>query len=222
MTDLPKFNFSGMSVKSEEELNAKLAESDTRVKYFRPGKHTAKITNVVYQGLASDDRWGKFLLTLTGVGGKETTAQLIIPLRDVMYRTKSGKESAFMFKKAQTFLRAIGVDLTINNVEDVLKEQFSKPEKTLVGQELVIEIGYNGNHIRYDGKTPTGDARYVIQKRDGSVVTDANAAPEVFTTREAALNHAETLDLPIEQYSSVVNYERVAGAPAALSNASGW
>jgi hypothetical protein len=220
MTDLPKFNFSGVSVKSEEELNAKLAESDTRSKYFRPGKHAVTINNVVYQGLAGDDRWGKFLLTLGGVGGKETTAQLIVPLRDVMYRTKAGKETAFMFKKMVGFMKALNVDLTIGNLEDTLKTWFSNPAKSLVGQELLIEIGYNGNHIRYDGKDTTGSAKYVIQMKDGSVVCDSDTVPMIFTTKDAALAHAETLQISIEEYSSVLGYE--ASPTAKRANVSGW
>lgn len=208
MTDIPKFSFSGSSIKSDEELNAKLAETDTRSKYFRPGKHTVTIAKADYQGLAGDDRWGKFLLTLEGVGGKSTTAQLIVPLKDVMYRTKKGTETIFMFKKVQGFMAALGVGLTINNLQDTLTQYFSNPAKSLVSRELVIDIGYNGNHVAYNGKNAAGEVEYVIKMRDGSVVCDkTDLTPVLFTTRDAALAHAEGLQIQIEEYSSVLSYE---------------
>jgi len=220
MSNLPKFNFSGVSVKTDAELNAKLAESDTRSKYFRPGKHVVTIGEVVYQGLAGDDRWGKFLLTLNGVGGKTTTSQLIVPLKDVMYRTKAGKETAFMFKKMQNFMSALGVDLQISNLEDTLKANFSDLT-TLVGTELEIDIGYNGNHIGYDGKTAAGESKFVIRMKDGSTIADQAGESEVFTTRDAALAHAESLQISIEEYSSVLNYS-VSPTGAKLKVAGNW
>ena len=207
---IPKFSFAGNSVKTDDELNAKLAETtSTGGKYFRPGKHTVKIGAATYQGLAGDDRWGKFLLTLEGVGGKSTTAQLIVPFKDVMYLAKSGKETLFMFKKIQNFMASLGVTLTVGNLQDTLTQYFSNPGKALVGKEIVINIGYAGNHIGYAGKNAvTGDAEYNIQMRDGSVVLDPkDLTPVLFSTRDAAMAHAEASQIKIEEYSSVLSYE---------------
>lgn len=209
MTDIPKFNFSGTSVKTDAELEAKLAETSNKGgKYFRPGKHTVKIAGVVYQGLAGDDRWGKFLLTLNGVGEKTTTAQLIVPLKDVMYRTKKGTETIFMFKKVQGFMAALGVSLNIGNLQETLTQYFSNPAKALVGRELIVDIGFNGNHIAYNGKDEAGVAQYAIKMRDGSLVCDkTDMTPLLFSTRDAALAQAESLQIAIEEYSSVLSYE---------------
>lgn len=207
---IPKFSFGGNSIKTDEELTQKLAETtSTGGKYFRPGKHTVKVTAAVYQGLAGDDRWGKFLLTLSGVGEKTTTAQLIVPFKDVMYIAKSGKETLFMFKKIQNFMSALGVTLTVGNLQDTLTQYFSNPAKTLVGKELIINIGYAGNHIGYAGKNAvTGEVEFNIQMRDGSVVCDkSDLTPLLFSTRDAAMAQAEQLAIKIEEYSSVLNYE---------------
>jgi hypothetical protein len=220
---IPKFSFGGNSIKTDEELNAKLAETSTSGgKYFRPGKHTVKIAAAVYQGQAGDDRWGKFLLTLNGVGEKTTTAQLIVPFKDVMYLAKSGKETIFMFKKIQNFMSGLGVNLTVGNLQDTLTTYFTNPGKSLVGKELVIDIGYAGNHVAYAGKnTVTGDAEYQIKMRDGSVVLNSSdLTPLLFSTRDAAMAHAESQQIKIEEYSSVLNYE--VSPTAKLTAVAGW
>lgn len=209
MTSIPKFNFSGSTIKTDEELEQKLAETGNNGgKYFRPGKHTVTIASVEYQGPAKDDSWGKFLLKLEGTGEKSTTAQVIVPFKDVMYTAKSGKPTTYMFKRIQNFMKALGVELKISNLQDVLTAWFTNPSKTLVGKEVVVNIGYNGNHIAYDGKDSDGNAQFVIKMRDGSVQLDSKTlTPLLFSTRDAAMAMAESLNIEIQEYSSVLDYE---------------
>lgn len=206
MSTMPKFNFSNASVKTEEELQSSLESLGGQSKYFRPGQHEVTIDSVVYQGNASDPTWGKFLLTLKGTGTKEITAQVMVPFQDIEYRTSTGKTTKYMYLKFVGFMKALGYDVKIENLGELLPTVFTNPERTLVGRNIGIEVGYNGNHIAYRGKDEIGNKLYNIVFKDGSVLCDASKKPMVFNDWEAAARHAEANQTAISKYVEVLSY----------------
>lgn len=67
MVDIPRFDFSGATIKTEEELQAAEASSNKGDKYFRPGKYDVEISTVEFKGAAKGDaNWGQLEITYKG------------------------------------------------------------------------------------------------------------------------------------------------------------
>lgn len=206
MSAMPKFNFSNASVKTEEELQSSLESLGGQTKYFRPGQHDVSITKVEYKGNASDPTWGKFVLTLAGTGGKEITSMVMVPFQDIEYRTSNGKTTKYLYLKFVGFMKALGYDVKVENLGELLPEVFTNPERTLVGRNIGVDIGYNGNHIRYDGKDEIGNKKYAIEFKDGSTLCDSSGKVMIFNDWEAAARHAEANQTEISKYVEVLSY----------------
>jgi hypothetical protein len=212
MTQIPRFNLSKAKIKTQAELDA--AESAAKApgsKYLREGLHDVTIVAATYEGKASDDNWGKFLLKMEGLQGKTTSAMLLVPLEDVQYRTSSGKVTTFLFTKFKRFMDAIGVKVTVDTLEDTLKTYFSDVSKTLVGTQVNIKLDYDNNHVKYLGKDEAGIVQFGIQMKDGSMIAGTNGKPLTFPDRDSALGHAESNQITIQDYASVLDYTAVAG-----------
>jgi len=221
MTSLPKFDFSKSSIKSTAELDTMAAEAGTsEAKFFRPGSYEVEVTKVDYQGAATDPNWGKFLMTLEGVGGRTINAQLIVPIKDSVYVTKAGKRTPIMFTKFKEAMEALGLPVTIETLQDVLTKNFSNPDKTLVGRRLTIEVQYKGNHLRYEGKEANGDKRYLIALASGATVNDADGNPLIFRDWQSAEGYAEQNSIEIRKFVDVVGYSK--SATATKLKAANW
>lgn len=205
MSTIPKFNFSESVIKTEEELQASM-ESAGNSKFFRPGRYDVTIESVEYQGLAKDDRWGKFLLTLKGTGEKSIRAQVIVPFRGIEFVNKNGKPSKFNYVKFVEFMTAIGKPVKVEELETLLPAVWSNPDRTLVGLNVGIDVGYDRTHIRYDGKDEIGLKRYAIEYGDGSTLCDASGKVMVFNDYDSALAHAEANQIEIQRFSNVLGY----------------
>lgn len=214
---LPKFQFSNATVKTEDDLKALTPQSD---KYFRPGLHTVTITKAAYVGKATDPNWGKIHLTYTGTGDKTILDSLLIPERDVVYVDKTGKKTGFLFTKFRKFASALGIDVQLSTLGDTMAENFSNVGKTLVGQTIQVEIGYQGNHVAYLGKTAANGNRYGIKMRDGSMIATADGSVLEFADVDSAKAHAEGLQLELNPYMNVLDY--VPGTGAKLAAVKGW
>lgn len=219
MVDIPKFKLTKATIKSEAELQTKLAETSRFVnKYLDPGKHDVVLTAATYEGPGRDPNWGNFKITMEGGGKRTTSAYLLVPVSDVEYTNPdTGKKTTFLYTKFRQFMGALGVNVTIENLEDVLNDNFSKPEKTLVGRSVTIDLGYDGNFIKYMGKDEIGGKVYNIVMADKSTLADSRGKTLVFSDMDAAAAHAEANQIRIQRYSSVLEYS----IPANLKKASG-
>lgn len=215
---IPKFNFSGSTIKTEEELSQLTGGERQGDKFFRPGTYQANIVKVEYTGVASDDRWGKFNVHLEGTGGKEIRTTVMVPFRDIAYTAKSGKNTGLPYLKYKNFMLALGVKLDLNNYQTVTAELFTNPDKTLVGKDVSINVGYEGNYIGYMGKDEIGIRKFNITMKDGSVLSDASGKIITFPERDAALHHAEVSLMTVDRYTRVLDFnEGKVSAPQA-----GW
>ncbi len=196
---IPKFQFNNNSVKTDKELEEKLAKTGGN-KYLNPGKHEVVIKSVEYVGAAKDSRWGKFKVLYEGTDAKTTNEILLVPFSEIQYKGESGKETLFPYTRVQKFMKALGVDLKVQNLQDILTEYFSKPEKSLVGQVMAITVGYEGNYVEWRGKDTTGNSQYALVGKDGA------SFGGVFSSRDAALAHAEQNQISVEEYTRILSY----------------
>jgi hypothetical protein len=226
MASIPKFKLTKAVIKTEDELQKKLAESGGfKSKYLDPGKHDVTIQAAVFQGPARDPNWGNFKLTLEGLGEKTTTAFLLVPMADVEYTNPdTGKKTTFLYGKFQKFMKALGVVVTIETLEDVLNENFTAAEdgvvKALIGRTMTIQLGFDGNYIKYIGKDEIGTKVYNIVMADGSTLADTRGKALVFADFDAASAHAEANQIRVQKYASVLEY--TASANAKIKAVSNW
>lgn len=217
MADIPKFSLKGAKIKTEAELQAKLAETGG-ARYLRPGIHDVTIASATYEGKAKDDNWGKFLLTFKGVRDQTTTAMLLVPISDIEYRTADGKVTTFLYTKFRRFMESLGVLVTVENLEETLNTYFSKPEKTLVGQTLTIKLDYDGNHVKYTGKDEAGKNKYVIQMKDGTQIAGSDKRVLVFGDFDSAMAYVEANQISVQEYPSVLDYTQSATPAKKVGN----
>ena len=222
---IPKFKLSKANIKTEADLQAKLAASGTgfKSKYLDPGKHDVTIQSAEYTGPARDPNWGNFRLTLEGVGAKTTKAFLMVPMSDVEYTNPdTGKKTTFLYTKFVAFMKALGVGVTLETLEDVLNGNFSDPTKQLVGRPLTIDLGYDGNYIKYVGKDEIGGKVFNIVMADGSVLADTRGKALVFADMDAASAHAEANQIRIQKFASVLEYSAPVGGKVKIAANSNW
>ncbi len=219
---LPKFDFSKATIKTSAQLDTELAAlGEKQSKHFRPGQYEVEVTTVTHQGPAKDSNWHKFLLTLSGVGGKEITHQILVPVTDIEYTTSAGKKTLFMFKKFVSAMLALtGTAVTVENLQDVLIKNFTNAEKVLLGKRLSIDVGYEGNYVKYDGKTAEGGKRYLIALQTGAYVNDESGNPQIFGDYATAELRAEQLSIEISKYVNVIAMNKSSSAP--MKAAVGW
>lgn len=216
---IPRFSFNNATVKTEEELTALAPAGD---KYFREGLHAVTITSAEYAGAAADPNWGKVKLTYTGTGGKTMLDTILIPERDVVYVTKAGKKTGFLFDKFRKFGASLGVKIQLATLGDTMATLFSNVGKTLVGKTLTVQIGYDGNHVAYLGKNSDDTKRYGIKMKDGSMIAKENGEVLEFPDVDSARAHGEALQIELEQYMNVLGYIESKTVSGTLSSVKGW
>lgn len=217
---LPKFDFSKSTIKTTEALNTELKNAgEGESKFFRPGSYELEIVKVEHQGPAGDPNWHKFLLHFEGAGGKEIRYQLFVPVADVVYKGKSGKPTFFMFQKFTKAMEAVGVQVTVETLQDTLIKYFTNPDKVLKGLRVQAEIGYDGNYLRYEGKDDAGNKKYVIALDSGATVNGDDGQPLVFPDWQSAEGYATQKSIEIEKFTNVLSLARSASKPKVVN---GW
>lgn len=220
--EMPKFNFANSSIKTDDEFNKQEGEQSGG-KYLRPGRHEVAITKVEYTGPAKDPNWGKFTLTLTGTGDKTTRYFLMVPFRDVMYVGKSGKPTGLMFKKFKDFMSALGVTISVDSLGTVLPTYFAQGGEPLVGGKLAIELGYDGNYIKYAGKNEDGSKRYEIALKDGSVLLNKDTLqPVTFPDPASAEAYATSSQIIIQKFPEILEVAPPAGGNTLTAATAAW
>jgi hypothetical protein len=209
VSEMPKFDFSQCEIATDEELEAELGKTaeHTGPKYFEPGKYDVVIEDVDFLGHAEKDpSWGKLSLTFKGVKDRTIRGMVLLPFSKIHY---GAKKTTFPFKKFRSFCQAIGVTVTRDNIEQVLKQTFSKPEK-LKGVQLSIEVGYEKGYIRYAGKNVEGDKQYKLYTQDGNVVCGShNGQPLLFPDFPSAEAYAAENKIVIDKFPQVTGYSSI-------------
>ncbi len=213
MTKLPTFNFSGSSIKTDEELEAASGnkKKEDTSKVLRPGLYDLTIAEVEYAGQASDPNWGKLKLTLKGVGQKQVLDWLSIPVTDTMYTGKSGKATAYPFQLFKKFSEAVGVKVSISNLKNTMNDLLGKSGEALVGKNIGVVIGYNRAHVNYAGKDEAGLVQYKItfpatKSQAETDLVGPDAKIMVFPDRESAKEHAIAANIQLSDFPGVLEY----------------
>lgn len=209
MTTMPKFNFSGCSIKDDAQLADELAKAGTdQSKIFKPGKHDVVIKEAVFDGmLPKDPTWGKMKVTFQGTNDKTINAWVCFPTSDIYY---GEKKTLFMFNKFKSFCASLGEDVKASNIESVLKKTIGKPEK-LAGKPLAIKVGYEKARASYAGKSADGSVLLNLELADGSKYQE-NGQVKVFTDADskAAYKAVETFanekKIAFDAFAQVLDY----------------
>lgn len=208
---IPRFDLSGMSLKTDEELNTALKDSSgSQDRFFKPGKHELTVVSSEYLGVASDDTWGKVKVTLEGAGGKTINDFLLIPFRDLaVFKARNGENTTKPGQRIVNFLKAVGAETSIAKLGDTLKTYFSK-DNSLVGLNVAAEMGYRTNYVEYLGKDAAGVRMLGIVNKNG---TRLEGTP-TFADYDSAHKYAEEKSIPVTRFVDIVRY-----VPSATPNA---
>lgn len=216
--ELPRFDFSGCSIKSDEELSELEAKQGSFDKYIdKPGKYDVVIQDVVIQGPGKKDpSWTVLKFTYADAAGRTLNDFVSVPSCEITY---GEKKTLAVFKRTQKFCGAMGHDLKATNVGDVLKAVFGRLGK-LKDRSLSIDVGYTKGRIAYQGKKEDGSTYYHLIDRDGNPVRNAALEAVEFGDAAAAKAYAKVNNIEVG-YAEVLAYAPgVAAAPKAAP--AGW
>ncbi len=214
MSEMPKFDFSKATLKTNSELAGKADNG----KFLRPGRHEVTVQAVENAGIDKNDpNWFQLKVTLKGTGDKTITDYVKIPMRDNVYgQYKSLKP----FKRLINLVKGLGADLTVETAGTVLPSLFERAEK-LVGRGLAVEVGYENAYGKYV-KTDEG-AHIEIVKTDGQTVNDlATGRPLRFPDSKAAEAHAKGVNIRFDAFTRVLSYDKSATASAPKAANGNW
>lgn len=214
------FNFANSSVKSNADYAAQVTKTTSKSKVFAPGLHEVTISEVKDMGVSSDATWTKIGLVLNGPGEKQIRSMVLVPHNDVTFKGTSGKPTLVPFKTLKNFVDALGTELTVENVGQVLPMLFNNSE-ILVGLNLKIKVGYKGSHITYGGKDSTGTTQYNITLGNGTLMADAGAKTLTFANRDAASAYLTENSIDYAEFPSVLSYDK-SETPNSLSADANW
>jgi hypothetical protein len=213
---MPKFDFSKATLKSSAELTP--TKKVDNGKFLRPGRHEVTITSVENYGLdKNDSNWLNFRVIYTGTGGKTISDFVKVPMRDNVY---GAKKSVGPFKRLASMIRAMGVELTIENAGSVLPKLFEKTDG-LIGTALVVEAGYENAYDRYI-KNTDGTSHIEVVLQDGTTLNDlATGAALKFPDSKAAAEHCKGANIRFDSFTRVLAYD-VSSTPSKKSANSNW
>lgn len=215
--EMPRFDFSNVSFKTQEELEAhdKANGGGTRFveKYFKPGQYDVTITSIDCLGKAQkDDSWVNLVVHYQGTGEKTINGLIQIPTRDVKYGPRG---TTYPYRVLQEFCKALGHNLTVETLGQTVKSLFSRPEK-LAGTSLRIAVGYAKGYAKYAGKRDDGTAYFVLMDRNHESVKDDSGLDLQFGDKTSAELYAQANKIPFDKYTQVLGF---AASPRATNKA---
>lgn len=223
MTDMPRFDFSGISVTTDEELQNLQAPRKSTSKVFQPGLHEVTISAMEYRGAPKGDAsWIMFGVTYTGSSsekggeGKEIRETILVPTKDIKY---GEKQTVYPFTKLQTWCKALGVTLSIKTLQKDLATLFSDVSK-LIGSNLAITVGYENASVGYT-RSKDGSVAFFINKRNGSALTDEAGKTLTFPDRDAAQAYMDEAGIKYDAFPSVVGHS-LSATPNRLKSNDNW
>ena len=220
------FGFTKSSLGLTDEDVKKAESGGNGNKFMEPGVHSVKIAKAEYFGgkagkiqSDSDPTWVKLKIEYENSAQQKTNQIILVPTSKLTYRTKQGKEIAFLFVKFKEFCEGFGEIVSADpaSLNKVTTKFFKDPSK-LVGKGMEITLEYTGPYLQYVGKD--GDnAQYSIMSKDGQIL---DAGP--YTKEEAQIAAAKK-SLTLVGFTEIVHItSKVSDAPkkeAAVSE-EGW
>lgn len=213
----PKFDFSGCSIKSDEDMAAALAgEKKKEGKFFDCGQHDVIIQGAKYAGLAPKDAsWYKLELSFKGTGTREGKAWVMFPTKEVAY----GPDRLWKpFLKCQQLASALGEDLKASTLKPVCAKLFGKPEK-LVGKPLTIRFDYENARAKFVSKE-NGKLQIALQLNNKGELYQENSQVKYFDSYDAVKAFAKEKNIRYDSFPQPVEFLPASGdsgAPAWLS-----
>lgn len=192
---------------SVDKINEDIEKEGNGLNFLTPGTHTLVIKELEYHKnkdsgkitCTKDVTWFNVKASLETEDGKSKDIYLQIPTTKLMYNEANSKKPYFVFRKLSEFMAAVGVELTADNVSEVVPAFFSgdgvalaTPEK-LVGQTVTLDIGYSANSIQ---RTDEGTYNAYVKNKpllgaDGKVLEFAD--PDAAQIKAAELGIAKEL-----------------------------
>ena len=186
---------------TEEEVQEvdKGSSSSSGPRALGVGLHEVTITKVECGGPSKGDpSWERLSLSLTAPNGSFAFLNLLVPTESLKY---GADNKLWAWKKLKKFLEATGIEVTQNNVPEVLSRLFSKAS-VLEGFKYQVELQYTGYHaLPLDDKSGIA-----LVNRDGEIVHDQDGDPVVCQKYEDVKNAAKELGHWYEGYPQVVGY----------------
>lgn len=196
---LPKFDFSKMNL-TDDQLNEQL-KGDQKKSFFKPGKHEVKIVGIEYKGaVESDATWHKYRILFEGTYNKEISDLMMVPTSNVILNTSKGEQSSYPYRKLKDFMTAVGVELSLTNLGEVLSKAFGE-KSNLVGKDLAIECAYDGIHVKFQGKDATGNNKYQLVNKREEPLYD-----QVFADHKSANEFGKKEGLEVEGFVDIMRY----------------
>jgi hypothetical protein len=163
-------------------------------KFLRPGLYNdCVITEVIDKGEAKDPTWIKFLVKIQ-VNSREVFHNIVVPTERLTFGVN---KTEIPFKILQGFCKAIGMELTKENVNIVLGAMFTNPEK-LVGFRLDLVLGHDAYYAYPD------HGRILIRSKDDKpILGEDGVNPMEFPDFEAAKMFCESQNMAYSQFVRV-------------------
>lgn len=214
MSDLPRFDFSGMDSYTDEEVSKATERKESKV--FKPGQYDVVVDQVLAAKDPTDKNWRQIRVVYTA-GGKQVSDFIMFPItKTTEFTGRSGKATSMPLIRLKNFMTALGLEVTGTNLKTLLSKTLSNPAQ-LVGKPLTVRIGYRKAHPKFV-RDASNNTSVQIELNDGSVLCDAGGAALNFGNVDALLAHAESNQIEIEQFPNITDYVKSAKPAAAATN----
>jgi hypothetical protein len=189
--------------------------SESKLKGFEPGTFTLKIKaadlhkNKVTGNIAceKDPSWFNVMVVLESADGRTTQHYLQIPTKKLTYNETNSKSPYYVFRNLQKFMGAVGIELTVETVGEVIPAFFANdgvsltyPEK-LIGQTVTVDIGFSGSHVRRND-----EGKFILVNKKNAIL-DENGKEQTFVDLDSAKIVASELGIRnLQTWPSIVNF----------------
>lgn len=187
MSAIPKFKVGSKPTISAEEYQAQADQSGGGSKYLsEPGTYDLMVKSIKW-GKASekDPIWVNLEVQLEDSEGRGIRHYVMVPTSAETNFLYGAKRTVMPFESFQKFLRGFGVALQFETALDQIASLFNDLD-VFCGKVLRARVGYEGEYIKYFGKSEAGEKKYQIVKKNAEPHTDI-----IFSDAKAALAYAK-------------------------------
>jgi hypothetical protein len=206
MSNIPKFELGSTVLTEEQFKDATETKSKSGSKGFTPGNYNLKIANAQYHVNkdtgsvmnANDPTWLTVSVDLVGAEGRTKKHYVLVPTKSIVYKTREGKDSTFLFQKLCEFMAALGVYLDSKNYATVIKSYFENLDR-LNGQDVSVDIGFNGPYVKFVSQ---GQYQLVIQ---GEPYAEGGEV-KVFADADSVVAFGASLNKRVQRFPEIIKF----------------
>lgn len=197
MSNMPTFNFQSTGFESQDDVYEAAGFKKSTGKFFEPGVYNLQIVNAALTGVDQfDPSWFQVELVLTD-GEKRIKHWLKVPTSNIRYN--EGPNNRYPLRQLlelQAFISGLGDELlpTAESLSVIIPKYFADPS-VLVEKIIGVEIGFYGNHIKYD------DGKYILVDRKGEKLCE-----ETFDKRDEADAEAKSAGIKYQAFAKVLKF----------------